>query len=68
MTLQLIKIKPFTFRAKNTDYEFVKPKFLMPINELRLIEAKVKGSTMVWNIEGKQISYNQVKALLKQES
>lgn len=63
MTLQLIKIKPITFRAKNTDYEFVKPKYLMPINELRLIEAKVKGSTMVWNIEGEQVSYNQIREL-----
>lgn len=68
MTLQLIKRKPFVFRAKNTDYEFVKPKFLMPVNELRLIEAKVKSSTMVWNIECEQISYNQIKSLLKQES
>lgn len=65
MTLQLIKRKPFVFRAKNTDYEFVKPKFLMPVNDFRLIEAKVKGSTMIWNIEGEQISYNQVKTLLK---
>lgn len=64
MTLQLIKIKPITFRAKNTDYEFVKPKYLMPANQFRLIEAKVKGSTMIWNIEGEQISYNQVKSLL----
>lgn len=50
------------------DYEFVKPKYLMPVNELRLIEAKVKGSTIVWNIEGEQVSYNQIKELLKQES
>lgn len=64
MTLQLIKRKPLTFRAKKTDYEFVKPKFLMPVNDFRLIEAKVKGSTMIWNIEGEQISYNQIRELL----
>jgi hypothetical protein len=65
MALQLIKRKPFIFRAKKTDYEFVKPKFLMPVNEFRMIEAKVKGSTMVWNIEGEQVSYNQIKALIQ---
>lgn len=65
MTLQLIKRKPLTFRAKKTEYEFVKPKYLMPVNEFRLIEAKAKGSTMVWNVKGEQISYNQVKTLLK---
>jgi hypothetical protein len=63
MTLQLIKRKPLIFRVKKTDYEFVRPKYLMPVNELRLIEAKVKGSTLVWNIQGEQISYNQIRKL-----
>lgn len=36
----------------------------MPVNDIKLIEAKVKGSTMVWNIEGETISYNQVKNML----
>lgn len=39
----MIKIKPFIFRLKNTDYEFVKPNFLMPVNSFRLIKAKIKG-------------------------
>ena len=63
MTLQLIKSKPFIFRINNSEYEFVKPKFLMPGNKFKLIEARIKGSTMVWNIEGITISYNQLKAL-----
>jgi len=27
----------------------------------RMIKAVVKGSTLCWNIEGKTISYNQIK-------
>jgi len=65
MALQLIKRKPLIFRVKKIDYEFVKPKYLIPVNELRMIEAKVKGSTMLWNIEGEQVSYNQIKALIQ---
>jgi len=63
MTLQLIKRKPLIFRVKKTDYEFVKPKYLMPTNDFRLIEAKVKGSTLVWNIQGEQICYNQIRKI-----
>lgn len=59
--VQLIKIHPVTFRVKNIVYEYVKPKYLMPENEFRLIEAKVKGSTMVWNVEGERVSYNQIR-------
>lgn len=64
MPIQIIKIQPIIFRVKETDYEFVKPKYLMPANDFKVIEAKVKGSTMVWNIEGETISYNQVKSML----
>jgi hypothetical protein len=65
MTLQRIKNKPVIFRIKNTDYQFVRPKYLIPSDKFKLIEAKVKASTMVWNIEGKTVSYNQIKALFK---
>jgi hypothetical protein len=65
MTLQLIKNKPVTFRIKNTGYQFVRPKYLMPSDKFKLIEAKVKGSTMVWNIEGETISCNQIKKLIR---
>ena len=52
-----------TIRVKNNDYQFVKPYYLMPTSGLRLIKAKVKGSLLVWNIEGEQITYNQIKQL-----
>ena len=63
--IQLVKNYPLTFRVKIREYEFVKPKYLMPVGSLKLIEAKIKGSTMVWNIEGGIVSYNQIKKLLK---
>ena len=63
----MTKTKPLIFRLKNTDYEFVKPNFLMPVNSLILIKAKVKGSTLVWNIEGETISYNQIKKLISEK-
>lgn len=66
MKLQLIKIKPITIRVKETDYEYVKPKYLTPVNKLQLIEAKVKGSCIVWNIQNEQITYNQIKQLVIQ--
>ncbi len=51
-----------TIRVKNKEYEFKKPYYLVPVDEFRLIKAKVKGSILVWNIEGKQITYNQIKS------
>lgn len=65
MKLQLTKIHPITIRVNNTDYEFIKPKYLTPVNKLQLIEAKVKGSCMVWNVRCEQITYNQIKKLIK---
>ena len=53
-----------TIRVKNKEYEFKKPYYLIPVDEFRLIKAKVKGSILVWNIEGKQITYNQIKSLV----
>ena len=51
-----------TIRVKNKEYEFKKPYYLIPVDEFRLIKAKVKGSILVWNIEGEQVTYNQIKA------
>lgn len=65
MNIQLINIKPIIIRVNSIDYKFIKPKYLSPVNQLQLIEAKVKGSCMVWNIQGKQITYNQIKQLIK---
>jgi hypothetical protein len=52
-----------TIRGKN--YQYVKPYYLMEVDNLRLIKAKVKGSLLVWNIEGCQVTYNQIKNKLK---
>ena len=68
MKIQLINIKPITLRIENNNYQFVKPKYLLPNNQLKLIEAKIKGSTMVWNICNKQVSYNQIKKLINDYS
>lgn len=61
MEIQLINKKPFIFRVNNRDYEFVKPYYLMPVNDFKLIKGVVKGSTLCWNVEGKVITYNQIK-------
>jgi hypothetical protein len=61
MTIQLIDKKKLLFRIEKQEYRFIKPKYLMPGKEFRLIEAKVKGSTMSWNIEGGNVSYHQLK-------
>lgn len=52
-----------TIRVKNKEYEFKKPYYLIPKDEFRLIKATVKGSILVWNISGKQITYNQIKEI-----
>jgi hypothetical protein len=44
-------------------YNYVKPYYLMEEDTFKLIKAVVKGSILVWNIEGKQITYNQIKKL-----
>ena len=62
--LQLINKQSFTFRVENTEFDFVKPKYIMLSSEFILREAKVKGSTMVWNVKGNQVSYNQLRDLL----
>lgn len=64
MEIQLINTKPFIFRIKNKEYEFVKPYYLMPINSLRMIKGVVKGSCLCWNVEGEVLSYNQIKNIL----
>ncbi len=37
----------------------------MPKDEFKLIKAVVKGSILVWDIKGEQITYNQIKKTLK---
>lgn len=64
MEVQLIDRKNIIFRVGNSEYQFVKPKFLYKNNNTRL-EAKVKGSTMGWYIENQFFTYNKLKQLLK---
>lgn len=63
--IQLIDKQNLTFRVKNVTFDFVKPKYILLKNEFRLRTAKVKGSTMVWNVSGCQVSYNQLRGLLE---
>ena len=59
MNIQIIEKQPLKIRVKNKEYEFVKPYYLVYGFEMR--KAVVKGSHLVWNIEGYQISYNEIK-------
>lgn len=61
MDLQVISFKPIKFRFIDKVYQFFKPYYLMPENELKLILPVVKGSTLMWNISGTQLSYLQLK-------
>ncbi len=63
--MELISKQPLVIRVKNVDYEYVKPKYLMPVSEFRFIEAVVKGSQMTWNLSSEQVSYNQIKKSIK---
>lgn len=63
MPPQLIDRKKLIFRIKNEEYHFVKPNFLYKDFGI-LIKAKIKGSTMGWNIGGEFISYNQLKKII----
>lgn len=51
-------------RIVNTEYLFVKPYYLLDYKRLRLIKAKLRGSTITWNISGKIITYKQLKKIL----
>jgi hypothetical protein len=62
--IQLINKQTLTFRVENTEFDYVKPKYIMLKSEFMLRTAVLKGSTMFWNIKGKQVSYNQLKELL----
>lgn len=61
MNIQLTKNKPITLRIENVIYQYLKPKYLLKENSFKLIEAKVKGSTIIWNLGKFQVSYNQIK-------
>ena len=61
MDLQVINIKPIAFRLNGKTYHFFKPYYLMPENEFKMIKPVVKGSTIIWNILGTQLSYFQLK-------
>lgn len=55
--------KQVTFGGKK--YDYVKPYYLVEVNSLKLIKATVKGSTLIWNISGKEFSYNQLKKCIQ---
>lgn len=63
MEMQLIDKEKKIFRAKNIEMQFVKPYYLMHIDELKLIKGVVRGSTLCWNVAGGVITYNMVRNL-----
>jgi len=63
--IQLIDKQRLLFGVNNKTFEFVKPYYLLPTNEFKLKKATVKGSCIVWNIFGIEVSYNQLKELFK---
>ncbi len=54
------------FRHKENIYHFVKPHSLMLQYSFKLIKAVTKSSTLAWNIEGGTLTYNQMKAAVKE--
>lgn len=60
MTIQIIDKKNLVFRTGDNEYQFVKPNILHK-NFGTIVKAKVKGSTLGWNIEGEWLSYNEMK-------
>ena len=65
MNLQIIDIKRNIFLAGGCEYWFAKPSSLM--RNFSFIEAKVKGSTMGWYINGGFLSYNQLREAFEKE-
>ena len=61
--IQLVDRKQLIFRIKNEEYMYIKPKYLMK-DFGKLIEAKVKGSTMGWYLNNEFVSYNKLKNTL----
>lgn len=61
MEVEVINIKPFIFRFKNKQFEFVKPYYLMPKDSFRMIRGVVKGSTLCWNICNNVLTYGKIK-------
>lgn len=49
-----------TFQIGLAHYAFKKPYYLID-SENRYYRAKVKGSTLGWNVNGKFVSYNKIK-------
>lgn len=66
MNIQLADKENFVFRINESDYQFVKPCLLYK-NFGTIIMAKVKGSTLGWNIEGGFLSYNKLKKLYHEQ-
>jgi len=64
MEMQLVDKKTLTFRVNNLEFEFIKPYYLMPKDEIRLIKGVVKGSTLCWNVGGGVVTYGKIKSLL----
>ncbi len=61
MQIEMIDKQEHIFQIGNRIFRFVKPYYLMPDIDMKLIKGKVKGSTLGWNVCGEWISYNALK-------
>jgi len=63
MKLQLIDRQRLIFRIENEEYQFLKPYYLYQDFGI-FKKAKIKGSTMGWNIKGGFVSQNQLREII----
>lgn len=64
--IQLIDRQRLKFRIEKTEFTFVKPYYLY-VEPLLLIKAVVKGASLYWHIDGKEISYNKIKKIVNEK-
>jgi hypothetical protein len=61
--IKVIQNQPLIVRIGLRDFQFVKPYLLYDLSG-GLVRPTFKQGRLVWNICGKQISYNKIKSLL----
>jgi hypothetical protein len=61
--IEVIDYQYKIFRVKKVNIQLVKVS-LYRGNEIKALPAKVKGSTLGWNVAGTFVSYNQIRKLL----
>lgn len=62
--IQIIEKQPIIVRIQNKYFEFVKPYFMLNIDNFEIHKTVLKGSQLAWNISGVQLTYNKLKTLI----